>query len=123
MVHRIDNRRDARTKHKGQLRDNFYRLDVPAGVSKRGRLYHKGEPLSMNMYTLIIIGLVMGLTVTEIARHPQLCVDRCTVYRCLHRFAQTNSFRPRAKGACGEENGKIKLGKLEKLFIKLYLIQ
>lgn len=91
---------------------------------KHGRLYHTGEPLSMDMYTLpIIIGLVMGLTVTEVARHPQLCVDRCTVYRCLYRFAQTNRFRPRAKGACGERNGKIKLGKLEKLFIKLCLIQ
>jgi hypothetical protein len=103
---------------------SYYRpIKAPDAINKQQRPYHRGEPCSMVQYWLIINLFIAGWSQADISRHPQVAVHRETVSRKLQSYAKTASLQPDTKGSKLDFHGNNRIGRMERIWIRLYLIR
>ncbi len=74
-------------------------------------------------YWLIICLFINGWSQAKISRHPQVLVNRSTVSRTLLRYQESATLQPASKGNKLDWNGKNRIGRMERIWIRLYLIR
>jgi hypothetical protein len=113
----------AKPADKDQTANYFRASKAPNAINKQQRLYHKGEPCSIVQYWLIICLFIAGWSQADISRHPQVMVNRSTVSRTLLRYEECATLQPASKGNKLDWNGKNRIGRMERIWIRLYLIR